>query len=348
MKKIVSILIVAVLTLSSLAAFAEPAAKGESLFPSDAGVHLEGYVVGDGANETGAKWVGFSSENPSETELYTFHLSTLGAAYYGGRVYGYCYGYEESGVLHDEFYVIDAATHIASYPEGCSSNGVMVYGMAYDYSANVMYALCDDEHPYLATVDLSNGALTRAVTIDLGSSLGVYGLAIDMEGNIYCITLSALSGKLVKVDKQDGSLTVLANSGMPCYYGQCITYDCVTNRIFWAEVDGPNTASNGLYSFDLSNNYALSYHGVIGTNFELMAMYSTSEPQGANAIPGDVNGDGSVSLDDALLALRASMGLFTLDETQTEAADVNQSGSVTAEDALAILRYAMGLIAELG
>ena len=66
-------------------------------------------------------------------------------------------------------------------------------------------------------------------------------------------------------------------------------------------------------------------------------------PVSGETLPGDVNGDGSVTPDDALMALRAAMGLVSLDEAQTAAADMDLDGNVTLTDALLILRRAMGL-----
>lgn len=328
--------------MTAFAASAKPAERS-AVFP-EASAHLEGYIVGDGAGQTGSKWVGFSPDDPENTELYTVHLSTYGGAYYNGSVYGYVWGYDNDGVLRDEFYSIDLSTRIANYYEGTHS-GEIVYGMAYDYTENVMYALVNDDAPHLATVDLATGALTNVCSIQLGSLLGVYGLAIDLDGNMYCMSLSAISGKLVRINKQNGAVTELANSGMPCYYAQCITYDAATNKIYWAQVDGPNTATNGLYSFDIANGYAMNYHGVIGTNYELMAMYSTAEPgvTPPSVTPGDVNLDGVIGLEDALLALRHVMSISVLSGDNLVAADFNGDGSVTMEDALAILRKAMNL-----
>lgn len=62
---------------------------------------------------------------------------------------------------------------------------------------------------------------------------------------------------------------------------------------------------------------------------------------------GDVNNDGYVSSDDALLTLRYTVNLTDLDDGQKTAADVNSDGLITTEDSLAILRYAVG-IGELG
>ena len=64
----------------------------------------------------------------------------------------------------------------------------------------------------------------------------------------------------------------------------------------------------------------------------------------SNPHNGDVNGDGSVTVTDAIMALRASMGLITLTPAQRERGDVNNDGNVTVTDAIMILRVAMGLI----
>ncbi|MBO6060782.1 MAG: hypothetical protein J6P98_01515, partial [Clostridia bacterium] len=61
-------------------------------------------------------------------------------------------------------------------------------------------------------------------------------------------------------------------------------------------------------------------------------------------IPGDANGDGFVNAVDALLVLRASMGLAQLSEEASTACDVDGSGNTDAADALIIMRFALGLI----
>ena len=56
---------------------------------------------------------------------------------------------------------------------------------------------------------------------------------------------------------------------------------------------------------------------------------------------GDVNMDGSVSVSDALMVLRCTMGLETLSDAQLERADFNCDGTVITVDALDILRAAI-------
>ncbi len=60
-------------------------------------------------------------------------------------------------------------------------------------------------------------------------------------------------------------------------------------------------------------------------------------------LKGDVDGDGSVTEDDALLTLRRSVGLETFTAAQEKRADMDNDGSITAEDAREILRKSAGL-----
>lgn len=60
-------------------------------------------------------------------------------------------------------------------------------------------------------------------------------------------------------------------------------------------------------------------------------------------ILGDVDGDGFVKAADARLALRASVGLENLNETEKKAADADFDGVIKAADARLILRASVGL-----
>lgn len=62
---------------------------------------------------------------------------------------------------------------------------------------------------------------------------------------------------------------------------------------------------------------------------------------GSAALPGDADGNGSVTIADAILALRYAMGLIDGGALDTEAADMDGTGEVTVADAVAIMRAAM-------
>ena len=63
----------------------------------------------------------------------------------------------------------------------------------------------------------------------------------------------------------------------------------------------------------------------------------------AAILKGDVNDDGSIRSNDAILALRISVGLMIPTDEQEHAADMNDDGRIRSNDAIFILRKAVGL-----
>ncbi|MBE6812346.1 MAG: hypothetical protein E7523_05640 [Ruminococcaceae bacterium] len=100
-------------------------------------------------------------------------------------------------------------------------------------------------------------------------------------------------------------------------------------------------ASDGATLVDKNGN-ALSAEQQVGTGAVLTLADGT---QYEIFVPGDVDGDGNISASDARLALRASVGLETYDETsvQYKAAKVESADTISASDARLILRASVGL-----
>ena len=65
--------------------------------------------------------------------------------------------------------------------------------------------------------------------------------------------------------------------------------------------------------------------------------------EGLSILLGDVDGNGVVNANDALLILRYSLGLIS-SLPYPEAADVDGNGAINANDALLVLRFSLGLI----
>ncbi len=65
-----------------------------------------------------------------------------------------------------------------------------------------------------------------------------------------------------------------------------------------------------------------------------------AKPVEPEVTPGDINGNGSVTAEDALLALQIATNKVTPTAEQTKAADVDKNGEITANDALLILQFA--------
>ena len=336
MKKLAAIL-TAMLMLVTVIGHASPA----KIAPEDKPVEFWGYVMGDFEGSYTADWISFTSDDPSSVTSHDPLISTYAAAYYGGRVYGYNYGYTSEGVLIDSYYVMDCKDHGIEFVDGAGSSGEFVYGMAFNYADGCMYALCDEDHPYIASVDLETGVLTRKVTITLGSLLGVQTLAIDGEGNFYLLSFSAVNSVLYRLNITTGALTQVMQTGMPCFYAQSMTWDHMTNKLYWAHVNERTSSTNGLYELDIEAG-AVRYLGMIGGGMEIMCLFTESSPESA-FLRGDLNSDGTVDSADALLALRAAMGVGDTEGICLEAGDLDGDGEITSEEALLILRYAMGL-----
>ena len=73
-----------------------------------------------------------------------------------------------------------------------------------------------------------------------------------------------------------------------------------------------------------------------------VSTYASGRKQasGAESMPGDCNGDGEITTDDAILILRMTLGLT---EPDISAADFDGDGEITSIDALIVLRIALGI-----
>ena len=230
--------------------------------------------------------------------------------------------------------------------------------MAFNYVDKTMYALCNENNPYIATVDLTTGALTKVVDINLGSYLGLQTFAIDGSGNFYALTFAAISARLVKIDPSTGALTELFATGLPTFYAQSMTWDSTTNAIYWAQVDGQNTSSNGLYKIDVAAQ-TVTYLGQIGNNFEITGLLSipdyveptpteeptaapTAEPADPTALLGDVDCNGEVNFGDISALYLYLLGNGNVTEQGIINADFDQSGNVDFGDISSIYLFLMG------
>jgi vacuolar-type H+-ATPase subunit H len=89
-----------------------------------------------------------------------------------------------------------------------------------------------------------------------------------------------------------------------------------------------------------------------GTQLVGTGSYVTVDPNIAEAneklgivvIKGDIDGDGEITPNDAILALRDAMLIITLDPVQSVAMDVDGDGSKTPNDAIMLLRFVMLII----
>ena len=123
---------------------------------------------------------------------------------------------------------------------------------------------------------------------------------------------------------------------------------------------GGGSASAALRSLNATIDWVTANYAVGGTLSESVAAYLRAagltddemnairtnmlEPVGGEEILyGDIDGDGEVTVTDALAALRAAVGLAEIGDEAFALADVDGDGEITVSDALRILRTAAGL-----
>ena len=100
--------------------------------------------------------------------------------------------------------------------------------------------------------------------------------------------------------------------------------------------------SNGIVRYHHFASYQ-SYNELRGEIEQWLPQVPPVSPTPISA-DGDANGDSLTDLTDALLCLRASMGLVSFGAEQTAHCDMDGDGNITIADALSILRISMGIL----
>ena len=136
------------------------------------------------------------------------------------------------------------------------------------------------------------------------------------------------------------------------YYVSCeATYDYLVFYVNGTEVARfSGTDNTGWHTFVTPNKYSgwtefkWVYHkdGNLSYGEDLAAIDNVKLVTTVGLL-GDVNGDGNVNANDALLLMRYALGLVPASALDLTVADVNHDGNVNANDALMIMRYALGL-----
>lgn len=120
------------------------------------------------------------------------------------------------------------------------------------------------------------------------------------------------------------------------------------SNITFKVVDSSNSANVYTVVTDTSGNATLSNLPIYNDDGNVIK-YKVSELGVAstvqrNYIYGDVDFDGEVTNDDALLVLKYARNLVTFDDTQIKVADVNGDGKITQEDNVCINSYLLHII----
>lgn len=331
------------------------------------------YSEGPGWYHEPCTWSTFDASNPEES-LFEFGvqndstgaMTAIGAAEY---VDGYVYGFTGYGAYPEELFKMsfedldNGVIDPEYYGFNPDSDKYLVLDMAYDYSTETMYYLAADLYTMgtvLFTVDLETGESSfvgelssNDPVIGIGSSALCYSLAISTDGIGYVMLAGYGAtyygdGALCEIDLDTAELIrTIGVTGDDCFQQQSMTYDHNTGVIYWAQWDSPYEPGNNLRVIDPETGKSETCGVINGDGgcaiLGLFIPYDADTPQPPQYEMGDVNMDGSVTADDALLTLRSYMGLHMLSEEQQQLADVNENGEVNADDALIILRMTLEL-----
>ncbi len=113
--------------------------------------------------------------------------------------------------------------------------------------------------------------------------------------------------------------------------------------------DGESTPFSFIeYTFETAGTYYLviapyNFDYAVGNGYVQVSIEGNGTDLPYLPDLGDINGDGSIGVDDALLVLRHTMGIITLSEDQLALADLNADGDVNTIDAVLVQRIAMNL-----
>lgn len=195
----------------------------------------------------------------------------------------------------------------------CGDNALTELDVSNLYGLNTLYCAGNG----LTAIELSNNAQLRS--FDFRRNRLRY---IDLTAceSLYFDRITAYGYGYVGISSVDG--------------GEHFTFGAVPMN--GAHFECWRNVSDG--SFVSSNpELSVSIWWLSGIETELVGCFA-----GDPIVPGDADGDGAVSIVDALLVLRYSMGIEP-DIGNFSAADVNGDGIVDLMDALEILRLAMGV-----
>ena len=188
----------------------------------------------------------------------------------------------------------------------------------------------------------------------------------DGAPTVYCITSEAngvvtlsLKASIADLQRLDMQLTLngytdIAAAG-DCPFTVSIDGDSVTiSHNAAPNTDGVDMRSgvavltmkkSGASQSIISEPKAIATKDANGALSPITKPNVTDDPYGGYAL-GDVNGDGKINTLDAMLTLRAAVGIESLDVIQTIRADIDGNGKINTMDAMMILRRAVGLLDE--
>lgn len=281
---------------------------------TDTGSHRQMYGWFLRSGKYGNGHYGYASINMSEPSdyefIYSYDMKSSIGQYAGAAVDGIFYGceYDISNVMLPPvpaaFVRYNIFTGVREEIGEWDSGDNLIdinfrpLDMTYDYKNSTMYALGYlGGNTTLYTVDLNTGRFTEVV--DLSDS--VQPLAADANGDLYTVTLD---GWLCKINKNNGNLTQIFNTGRPIFQNSPMEFDLTTGKLYWASnmVESSLSSRYTLMEIDLSDesDVVMTEVGLIDEEGGVHALYIPYAEGGLDvpAAPTDIRvetlGDGAL------------------------------------------------------
>lgn len=289
MKKIVAILLAALMVFGLLPALSIPAASvsAESIdansspasatHPTDT---LRGfsYFYHDSKFMGGPYgWISMASGNP---EGASFISDFTEGGYVAGEFYnGYIYGYRYADGSNYHFCKVNAFTFEETI---LNTSEAVAADMAYDYSTNTMYAVGAD---LLYTVDLATGEMTEVGYVGPDAMLA---LACSTDGQLYGIGDDC---NLYAIEKTEGMGEVCGFTGVIADGLQSMAWDHNTGTLYWAScATTPHlftyyTTMGNLCELNPIDGTASVIGNVYGSKMQVTCLYSVPDFYDAPEFP---------------------------------------------------------------
>lgn len=216
----------------------------------------------------------------------------------------------------------------------------------------------EDGAPALTPVDSTftetTVTVSDSVTYPTENAPTVYCLTSEKDGTV---TLS-LKASIADLQRLDMQLTLNGYTDITAVT-DCPLNVTVNNNVATITYNAPNGSGvdmrNGVAVLTMKKSgasqsitsvpKAIATKDANGALSPITKPNVTDDPYGGYAL-GDVNGDGKINTLDAMLTLRAAVGIESLDVIQTIRADIDGNGKINTMDAMMILRRAVGLLDE--
>lgn len=241
-------------------------------------------VLGDGtviygsmiySSDPNQKYAGLytfkADANPEPTLTIPFSESyeaNGGGAYFNGKYYYNSYVYTtEMGYTFSTFLVYDFATKeltktTHSFMEDTFDQTQITHDMTIDPTTGKIYAIAYTKEvivegimekyvPALSEIDDYTGFATP-----IGSTPGLIAIACNTAGQLYGVSKTAKGEEstLYRINKETAECTAIGPTGLNPEYVQSMTFDPVTDKLYWAETELNGTS--GLYEVDITTGKA--------------------------------------------------------------------------------------------